>query len=276
MVRDADKRQRKYKAGLDGKAIGEKFTRAKDLMVEGESSHMAAVTGLEQKVKALVEAAGVSSMQVAQYLNVARKMMKVCGKFSGSTRDAECQRIHDLWVSRGLQSGLITQIATMCGCAVTPGVAAGPSPGWDFWSKQVASVTLTAGGEAAPVALPDVVVSGLPVGATILRVVALLKIALIRDTSTADNAVDVSTGHVEVRKGPGGTWTQAIDIPDNAWSVDVSTSPDRGGDAMIGDRDLKAEVDGDATYNVQFDLLGVDGTSLLLLDVMVGLRIFFR
>lgn len=77
-------------------------------------------------------------------------------------------------------------IAAMCGCAVTPGVAAGPSP-WDFWSDPVASVALTAGGEAAPVALPDVVVDQLPVGDTILKVVAILIIPVLRDTSTADN-----------------------------------------------------------------------------------------
>lgn len=118
MVKDAARRQRKYEAGVDGEAIGLKIDRQKHGMVETEKVHMAAVTGLERKVKALVEAAGVSSMQVAQYLNVARKMMKICGRFSGSTRDDECARIHDLWVGRGLRSDLITSIAGICGCSI--------------------------------------------------------------------------------------------------------------------------------------------------------------
>jgi len=43
----------------------------------------------------------------------------------------------------------------------------------------------------------------------------------------------------------------------------------------VGNTDIKDEVTGNATYNMQFALLGVDGTSLLLLDVQVGLRIYF-
>lgn len=276
MVREAAKRKKKFEAGVDGDAIGKKITRLKPGMVEGQATHMGAVVLIEGKVKQLVEAAGVSSMQVAQYLNVARKMMKICGKFSGTTRDNECARIHDLWVGRGLDTGLITSIAAMCGCAVTPGVAAGPSAPWDFWSDPASSVVLTAGGEAAPVALPDVVVAGLPVGATILRVVAILIISVLRDTSTADNAVDVATGTVEVRRGPGGTWTTAINIPINSWAVIVGTSPDRGGAPLIGNIDVSGEVTGNGTYNLQFALLGVTGSNLLLLDVMVGLRIYFR
>lgn len=145
----------------------------------------------------------------------------------------------------------------------------------DFWSDPSASVTLTAGGESGVVALPDVVVAGLPTGVTIIRVVAVIKIALIRDSSGSDNAVDVATGHIEVQKGGAGGYMTAINIPDNAWLVDVSSSAERGGDALIGSADIKTKVDGNATYNLQFDDIGVDGNSLVLADVIVGIRVYF-
>jgi len=149
----------------------------------------------------------------------------------------------------------------------------------DFWSDSQAVANITAGGEAGVVSLPDVVVAGLPTGVTIIRVVALLKIAIIKDTSASDNAVDVATGHVEVQKGGGGGYVTAIDVPDNAWSIDVSEATERGGDVMIGDNDLGPsganKVDGNATYNFEFDDIGSDGTNLQLVDVMVGLRVYF-
>jgi len=145
----------------------------------------------------------------------------------------------------------------------------------DFWSDPSASVTLTAGGESGVVALPDVVVADLPTGVTIIRVVAVIKIALIRDSSGSDNAIDVATGHIEVQKGGAGGYMTAINIPDNAWLVDVSSSAERGGDALIGSIDIKTKVNGNGTYNFEFDDIGVDGNSLLLVDVIVGLRVYF-
>lgn len=149
----------------------------------------------------------------------------------------------------------------------------------DFWSNSQAIANITAGGEAGVVSLPDVVVAGLPTGVTIIRVVALLKIAIIKDTSGSDNAVDVATGHVEVQKGGAGGYVTAIDIPEDAWSVDVSEATERGGDVMIGDNDLGPsganKVDGNATYNFEFDDIGSDGTNLQLVDVMVGLRVYY-
>jgi hypothetical protein len=275
MVREATRRQKKYERGLDGEAIGKKYAAQKEGMVESEKVYMAAVAGLEEKVKKLVEAAGVSSMQVAQYLNVARKMMVICDRFSGATRDDECRRVYELWIDRGLNPTLIGQIAAICGCSITAAALGLASLILDFWSDSNPVVTLTAGGEAGVVALPDVVVDALPTGLTLRKVVAMLIISVIRDTSGVNNAVDVATGHVEVRRGPGGTWTRAIDIGNNAWAVVVANGQDRGGAPHIGNTEISAEVDRAATYNFELDDLGVDGNNLLLLDVLTGLRFIY-
>lgn len=151
----------------------------------------------------------------------------------------------------------------------------------DVWClTPMSSVTLGINGGAADVALPDVVLDDglIPEGATIHRVVAMIKIAVLRDTSGLDNAVNKQPAGfpLQVKESLDGSWTNAILIPDNSWAVDVSTSLDRGGDVLIGTSDIKSEVASDGlTYNFQFAAPVVDGDNLLLLDVMVGLRIYF-
>jgi len=144
----------------------------------------------------------------------------------------------------------------------------------DFWSDNDDDITLTTT-TTADYNLPNVVVAGLPTGVTIIRVVAILKIALIKDTSGSDNAINgATTLKVDADSGYGSLVT-AIDIPDNSWAVDVSEATERGGDVMIGDNDIKTEVTGNATYYGQLTDIGCDGNSLKLKDVAWGLRIYF-
>ena len=55
----------------------------------------------------------------------------------------------------------------------------------------------------------------------------------------------------------------------------MAASTRESGDVLIGDNDVKATVDGDGTYNLQFANALVDLASLRLNDVMIGLRFFF-
>jgi len=144
----------------------------------------------------------------------------------------------------------------------------------DCWSENSAVVTITSSSQSLN--LPNVVVAGIPSGATIVRVEVLLKIALIRDSSGSDNAINNASCKVKVDADSGyGSTVTGIDIPDNSWAVDVSTSPDRGGDAIVGDNDVKTEVTQNGTYYLRLEAAQADGDNLLLLDVMVGLRVYF-
>lgn len=144
----------------------------------------------------------------------------------------------------------------------------------DFWSDNDDDITLTTSA-GADHALPNCVVAGLPAGITIIRVVAILKIALIKDTSTADNAINGATSlKVDADSGYGSLVT-AIDIPDNSWAVDVSEATERGGDVMVGDNDIKAEVTGNATFYARLEDIVCDGNNLKLKDIAWGLRIYF-
>ena len=118
MVRDAVTRKKKYVAGVDGKAVGEKVERQKGSMVEQETAYFGQVVLVEQKAKSVVEAAGVSGFEAAQYLIVARQCLKLSKKFAGATRDNEAASLLVRWAARGLDPGLLSAVCRAGGCDV--------------------------------------------------------------------------------------------------------------------------------------------------------------
>jgi len=141
----------------------------------------------------------------------------------------------------------------------------------DFWSDGDNEIDLPA--VAAPTSFPSVVVSGIPSGAVLDRVVAILKVRAIENTNAgAANAI-VGAQVLQVQKGAG-AWATAINLPDNLWTVAASTR--EAGDVLVGDNDVKATVDGDGTYNFRLPAALVDLAVLRLNDVLVGLRFFFK
>jgi len=150
-----------------------------------------------------------------------------------------------------------------------------------FWSDLQATVTI--GSTAADISFPDVVVSGIPADATIERAVLMLKYSKKEDTSGSDNAVNGTNKTIRIKKSTGSWGTDdivAIDIPDN--TLLTSASSKEGGDIIEGDNDIKSVVDGDGTYNIMSeqtnrgDAIVVDGNNLILRDVQVGIKIYFK
>lgn len=144
----------------------------------------------------------------------------------------------------------------------------------DFWADNVAQVVLTTVA-TADYALNSLVVAGIPTGATLVRVVALLKIAVIRDTSASNNAVNGATALKVDADVAYGSLVTAIDIADNSWAVLVANGADRGGDVMIGDNDVKTEITGNGTFYARLEDIACDGNNLDLEDVSWGVRIYF-
>ena len=143
-----------------------------------------------------------------------------------------------------------------------------------FWSDADDSIALPA--VATDTDLPDVVVSDIPSWANLIRVVAILKVRAIENTSAGGTNAINGAQTIRVKKSTG-TWgtddIAAIDLPDNLWTVGISTR--EVGDVLIGDNDIKSEVDGDGTYNLRFEDALVDLASLQLNDVLIGLRFYF-
>ena len=144
----------------------------------------------------------------------------------------------------------------------------------EFWGIADDIITLTTA--TANVNLPSVIVADIPSGATIGRVVGLIRMRALNNTSAAVNAVNgASTINVKKSTGSWGVDDVAlIDIPDNVWSAAASTK--EGGMLIEGDNDAASEVDGNGTYNLRFvGSIFVDGDDLELIDVAVGLKVYF-
>ena len=118
MVKQSKYRKEKYEKGVDPEVIRAKFAAQKDSMVEQETKYLGTIEGVEKMVKELVEAEGVPTIQVAQYINFGREMWSLSNKFGGATAQRKAQSLVDKWVGRGLVGSLLITIAQLFG--ITP------------------------------------------------------------------------------------------------------------------------------------------------------------
>ena len=144
----------------------------------------------------------------------------------------------------------------------------------EFWGDIDDIVTLTT--STANVDLPNVIIADIPVNTTIVRVIGLIRIRAINDTSGATNAIN-GTSVINVKKSTG-TWgvddVALITIPNNILGTSASTK--EGGIIINGSNDATSEVDANATYNLRFNgNIFADGNNLELIDVNVGLQVYF-
>lgn len=144
----------------------------------------------------------------------------------------------------------------------------------DFWSEVVEEVQLGATASDVAITGGNVVVV-LPTGVTITRAMALFKFRAVENThATLANEIEATTQDIEVKESVAGTFTDAIDITQGAFKIAAATR--EGGDVLIGDIDVKAEVDGDGTYAFQWNDAESTRDNLNFNDVQVGLRVYFR
>lgn len=140
----------------------------------------------------------------------------------------------------------------------------------DFWSDPQEEIAIA--NVAADKALPDIVVA-LPSGATVVKAVLMFKFRAIENTNAAVNKLN-GAQDIQIRDDTPSAWIDAINFVDDMFGLAASTR--EGGDVVIGDIDVKATVDGDDTYNVQWDEASADQGNLQMNDVQVGLRIWYR
>ena len=127
--------------------------------------------------------------------------------------------------------------------------------------------------------LPNVVISGIPVGAILDKVLVFLIVRAIENTNAGgDNAIE-GAQNIRIKKSTGAWGADdiiAIPLTDNMWTVAASTR--EFGDVIGGDdaHDVKSEVDGNATYNLRFEDANVDLDVLRLNDVQVMIKVWYH
>ena len=160
------------------------------------------------------------------------------------------------------------------------GAIARKYPFLDFWSANEDNLVITNG--AANILFKDIVVSGLPSGYTIRRVVLIMTCRALEEDSGFDNYVNAAGKAIRVMKS-GGNWaTQSIvGITFDNQSLYCAANSKENGPVIIGDDDIKSIVDGNGTFNVMSnnddtgDAVVVLAASMYLYDVQVGLRVFY-
>ena len=146
----------------------------------------------------------------------------------------------------------------------------------DFWSDPQDYNSVHA--VPANMVLPDLLVAGLPAGATVVRAIAMFKFRIVANSNVAANQLDGATVPgvsqvIQVRKDGVGTWRDAINFADNQFSLSGSTR--EGGDVCIGNINIAVEVDGDDDYNFQWLQANADLDTIDFYDIQVGLRIWY-
>jgi hypothetical protein len=132
---------------------------------------------------------------------------------------------------------------------------------------------------AADTNLPDVVISGIPAGFTLDKVLVFLIVRAIQNTNAGGaNAIE-GAQNIRIKKSTGAWGVDdivAIPLTDNMWTVAASTR--EFGDVIGGNdaSDVKSEVDGNATYNLRFEDANVDLDVLRLNDVQVMIKVWYR
>lgn len=140
----------------------------------------------------------------------------------------------------------------------------------DFWSVPQISVIVPAG--AANQAMPDVVVAALPNGMTVVKATPMFKFRSISNAGAANKLSGAQ--HIQIQKGGAGGYADAISLIDDQFTI-AAAAVDAPGDVVVGDHNVVAKVDGNATYNLQWTNANADVAGLTFKDVQMGIRIWY-
>jgi hypothetical protein len=100
----------------------------------------------------------------------------------------------------------------------------------------------------------------------------MFKYRVIENTNAAVNKL-TGAQVIQIRQDSPTAWADAINFLDDQFGMAASTI--QGGDVFIGAIDVAVTVDGNDTYNLQWDEAVADQASINFNDVQVGLRIWF-
>lgn len=144
----------------------------------------------------------------------------------------------------------------------------------EFWSDVDDIITLTTA--TTNVDLPNVTITNIPSNSTFIGVYGVIKFRAINNTNIAINAIN-GANVIKIKKSTG-AWgvddINLITIADNILNVSPSTK--EGGIIIVGNNNVAGTIDTNSICNMRFDgNIFVDGNNLELIDVQVGLQIYF-
>lgn len=142
----------------------------------------------------------------------------------------------------------------------------------EYWSTPQLDVTIPA--VAANVALPNVVVAGLPSGITVVLATLVLRYRYTVDTGGAVAKLN-GAQHIQIQKGGAGGYADAISLIDDQFNTSNLTGLRDVNADVMGDHNVSAKVTGNDTYNCQWTSALSDVANLVLKEVQMGLKIWY-
>jgi hypothetical protein len=148
--------------------------------------------------------------------------------------------------------------------------------GADFWSDPLQSIEVEETSETE--GLPAVTIDGLPVGAAVLRAVAMFKFRMVRNEGADFNHLDGGTVPetsqvIQVRDDTPGLWGDAINF--EADQFFLAAEAREGGDVFIGSIDISSIVDGNDVYEFQWLLAKAVLDTMVFNDIQMGIRVWY-
>lgn len=141
--------------------------------------------------------------------------------------------------------------------------------------KSLLSPTITLSSISADVNLLNIIISNVPANTVPVNVFVNVRVRALNNTNVGANAINVASA-VRIKKSTGAWGVDdivAITIPDNALSCAASTK--EGGLPLLSSINVSSEVDGNATYNLRFEDIKVDGDNLELIDVIAEIEYYY-
>ena len=121
MVREQVYRQKKYEAKVTGDVVKARFDALKEVMAEQTSARFGELASLEESIKReILEPAGVPTITIPFYLNIARELYSKSRSFTGTTFNTEATLVAQKWVARGLNKEIVNKILQKFGVPPLP------------------------------------------------------------------------------------------------------------------------------------------------------------
>jgi len=105
-------RTEKWDRRFNTTRIKEILDEERPTMLVNAGTKFAEITAMEDATKTIVNTAGISAKDTANYLNFAREVWKADGTYEGETLAIEVEVFLNKWVARGLTQSVLESIRT--------------------------------------------------------------------------------------------------------------------------------------------------------------------
>lgn len=120
MVTGARRRVQKWNKKVDPSTVGSRVSSLSSMMKKQASVKFAGIVRVENDVKRILQAHGVSGIMFPSYLDFARELFKDASMMSGATKQAEGLLASNKWQARNLDRDILNEIAAVLGVAPAP------------------------------------------------------------------------------------------------------------------------------------------------------------